>query len=197
MDPNEVAFDGLDNDSFWGPGGVVPVVQDGVVAQQRLLLWRRLGGNAVTMYDGANYWVDITFNATSATQIGPRHHLVPGPDVAGKPRGRGYGHRDRRDSDPLTYAIAAAPMPRSSPSMPRPASSASSTPRTTKPRPTRRHNVYDVTVSVSDGIAPPVTQAIAVTVTDRDEDGTSSSVFDPNDTPAATETPTRRITNSA
>ena len=36
------------------------------------------------------------------------------------------------------------------------------------------NNVYDLTVSVSDGIAPAVTQAITVTVTDRAEDGTTA-----------------------
>ena len=41
------------------------------------------------------------------------------------------------------------------------------------------NNVYDLTVSVSDGIAPAVTQAITVTVTDRAENGiTGSNVFD-------------------
>jgi len=46
------------------------------------------------------------------------------------------------------------------------------------------NNVYDVTVSVTDGIAAPVTQTLAVQVTDEAETPmTTSSIFD-NDTPS-------------
>ena len=62
------------------------------------------------------------------------------------------------------------------------------TPNYEAPADAGANNVYDLTVSVSDGIAPPVTQAITVTVTDRAENGTGSSVFDSNDAPATTET---------
>jgi hypothetical protein len=50
------------------------------------------------------------------------------------------------------------------------------------------NNVYDLTVSVSDGIAPAVTQAITVNVTDRAENGAGSTVFGLTDAPATTET---------
>ena len=50
------------------------------------------------------------------------------------------------------------------------------------------NNVYDLTVSVSDGIAPAVTQAITVAVTDRAENGIGSTVFGSTDAPTTTET---------
>src|SRR4029453_7381095 len=50
------------------------------------------------------------------------------------------------------------------------------------------NNIYDLTVSVSDGITPAVTQAITLAVTDRAENGTGSTVFGLTDAPTTTET---------
>src|SRR6185436_10648286 len=55
------------------------------------------------------------------------------------------------------------------------------------PADTGANNVYDLTVSASDGIAPAATKDITVTVTDRAENGVSN-VFDIDEGPTTTET---------
>jgi hypothetical protein len=56
VDANDVAFDGLDNNSFWGPGGVVRVVQDGAGGTNGVFHY---GSGPAVMpsesYNGANY----------------------------------------------------------------------------------------------------------------------------------------------
>ena len=191
VDANDVAFDGLDNNSFWGHGGVVRVVQDGAGGTNGVF---RYGSGAAVMpsesFNSSNYWVDITFDAgiapsntapviTSAAALtSPENRLTVGTITA-----------TDADFDPLSYTIAGG------------ADAALftidaqtgllrfiNTPNFEAPADAGANNVYDLTVSVSDGIAPAVTQAITVTVTDRDENGTSSSVFDSTDAPATTVT---------
>ena len=62
VDANDVAFDGLDNNSFWGPGGVVRVVQDGVG-----------GTNGVFRYGSGTAVMPIA--VVQRCQLLGRHHL--------------------------------------------------------------------------------------------------------------------------
>lgn len=50
------------------------------------------------------------------------------------------------------------------------------------------NNVYDVTISASDGVAGPVTQAVQVTVTDVSESGMTYNLFGAGDAPAQIKT---------
>ena len=192
VDANDVAFDGLDNNSFWGLGGVVRVVQDGAGGTNGVFHYG--SGTAVMpseSYNGANYWVDITFDADErAGELGPGHHLGRGADLAGEPAGRRHDHRDRRRRRPAQPTRSSAgPTPRASPSTPRPACCASSTaPNFEAPADAGANNVYDLTVSVSDGIAPAVTQAITVTVTDVTRTAPARTSSTIGDAPTTTET---------
>ena len=136
-------------------------------------------------YNASNYWVDVTFIPNSAPVITSAAALT---SPENRPTAGTITATDA-DGNPLTYAIAGG------------ADAALftidaqtgllrfvSAPNYEAPADTGANNVYDLTVSVSDGIAPAVTQAITVSVTDRDENGTGSNVFGSTDAPAATET---------
>jgi len=191
VDANDVAFDGLDNDSFWGHGGVVRVVQDGVGGTNGVFHYG--SGTAVMpseSYNSANYWVDIAFDANSApsntapvitsaaTLTSPENRLAVGTIIATDADADHLGYAIVGGADAALFTINAQTG----------LLSFVSPPNYEAPADAGANNVYDVTVSVSDGIAPAVTQAITVTVTDRDENTTSSSVFDLTDAPATTET---------
>ena len=105
---NEVAFDGVNNNAFWGPFGVIRVVQDGVG-----------GGNGVFIYgcgaaviptqsfNASNYWVDITFDPVRrAGELGPDHHLGRDANLAENRLIVGTITATDADGNPLTYAIA-------------------------------------------------------------------------------------------
>ena len=136
-------------------------------------------------YNSSNYWVDVTFVPNSAPVI------TSGADFT-SPENRSLVTTitaTDANANPLTYAIAGG------------ADAALftidaqtgllrfvSNPNYEAPADAGANNVYDLTVSVSDGIAPAVTQAITVTVTDRAENGTGSNVFGLTDAPTTTET---------
>ncbi len=192
VDANDVGFDGLDNNSFWGFGGVVRVVQDGVDGNNGVYGY---GSGPAVMpsqsFNGANYWVDITFDALSppvnsppvitsaATLTSPENRLVAGTITA-----------TDANANPLTYAIVGgADTARFTINASSGVLSFVSAPDFEAPADADANNVYNLTVSVSDGIAPAVTQAITVTVADRAENGgTGSNVFDSIGAPATTET---------
>ncbi len=97
VDANDVAFDGLDNNSFWGHGGVVRVVQDGAGGTNGVFHY---GSGTPVMpsesFNGSNYWVDISFDAGSpAVELRAGHHLGRGADLAGEPPDGRHDHRDR------------------------------------------------------------------------------------------------------
>jgi VCBS repeat-containing protein len=191
VNANDVAFDGLDNDSFWGSGGVVRVVQDGAGGTNGVFHYG--SGTAVMpseSYNGANYWVDITFDAlnepvnsppvitSAAAMTSPENRLTAGTITA-----------TDGDVNPLTYAIVGgADAARFTINAQTGVLSFVSAPDYEAPADAGANNVYDLTVSVSDGIAPAVTKDITVTVTDRAENGTGSSVFGSSDAPTTTQT---------
>ena len=163
-----------------GPDGVLTA---GVV-QRRL----RRGTPAIfptASYNSSNYWVDVTFIPNSAPVITSGANLT-------SPENRSIVTTitaTDADASPLTYAIAGG------------ADAALftidaqtgllrfvSNPNYEAPADAGANNVYDLTVSVSDGIAPAVTKDITVTVTDRAENGTGSNVFGSTDAPTTTET---------
>ncbi|WP_147154271.1 N,N-dimethylformamidase beta subunit family domain-containing protein, partial [Reyranella soli] len=192
VDANDVAFDGLNNDSFWGSGGVVRVVQDGAGGNNGVYHYG--GGTAVMpsdSYNGANYWVDITFDALNAPVNSPP--VITSAAALASPENRliaGTITATDANVDPLTYAIVGgADAARFTINASTGVLSFVAAPDYEAPADAGANNVYDLIVSVSDGIAPAVTQAITVTVTDRAENGiTGSSVFASTDAPTTTET---------
>ena len=192
VDANDVAFDGLDNNSFWGFGGVVRVVQDGAGGTNGVFQY---GSGPAVMpsqsFNGANYWVDVTFDALSAPSNSAP--VITSAAALTSPENRLAASTITAtdvDVNPLTYAIAGGAD----------ASLFTIDPQTgllrfitapnyEAPADAGANNVYDLIVSVTDGIAPPVTKAITVSVTDLAENGTTgSNVFASIDAPTTTET---------
>ena len=149
-------------------------------------------------YNASNYWADVTFVPTVAANSAP---VITSGAAFTSPENRSLVTTitaTDANANPLTYAIAGG------------ADAALftidaqtgllrfvSAPNYEAPADAGANNVYDLTVSVSDGIAPAVTQAITVTVTDRAENGTGSNVFGSTDEPTTTETTDRPTTSSA
>ncbi len=137
-------------------------------------------------YNGSNYWADVTFvptvNSTpvftsAATALADENQFVAATLTASD-----------ANSDTLTYAIAGgADAARFTVNASTGVLSFVSAPDFEAPTDTGANNVYDVTVSVSDGIAPAVTQALSIAVNDRAE-GTGSNVFGLTDAPTTIET---------
>ncbi len=136
-------------------------------------------------YNSSNYWVDVTFIPNSAPVITAGANFT-------SPENRSLVTTitaTDADANPLTYAIvggadAALFTIDASTGLLRFVSN----PNYEAPADAGANNVYDLTVIVSDGIAPAVTQEITVSITDRAEYGTGSNVFGSIDAPTTTET---------
>jgi len=184
----EQAFDGLANDSFWGPYGVIRSPVSGAS-----------GGNGVYSYgsgmpdsswQGANYWVDLTFDpADGASNHAP---TITSPAVLTSPENRtsvGLVTASDVDGDAITYAISGgADAARFVIDARTGLLSFAEAPNFELPGDADHDNVYQVTVSASDGVAAPVTKALSIGVTDVDESGNVSHVFGSGAAPGAVET---------
>jgi hypothetical protein len=163
-----------------GPDGVLTAgVSSGVFAHGTP------GVFPTASYNASNYWVDVTFIPNSAPVI------TSGADFT-SPENRSLVTTitaSDANANPLTYAIVGG------------ADAALftidaqtgllrfvSNPNYEAPADAGANNVYDLTVIVSDGIAPAVTQEITVSITDQAEYGTGSNVFGSIDGPTMTET---------
>ena len=137
-------------------------------------------------YNASNYWVDVTFahgdnqppQFTSANFAVPENNTTVGMVTATDPNGNALTYGIAGGADANLFSI-------------NPTSGAllfTTVPNFEAPADTGGDNVYDLAVSVSDGIAPPVTQAITITVTDVVEDSpnNSTTLFGPTDAPAST-----------
>ena len=181
---NYVATANYFNTAHSGPDGVLTAgVASGVFADGTP------GGFPTATYNASNYWADVTFVPTIVANSAP---VITSAAALTSPENRltvGTITATDANANPLTYAIAGGADAElftidaqtgllrfvSNPNYEAPADAGA-------------NNVYDLTVSVSDGIAPAVTQAITVSVADRAENGTGSNVFDPTDEPTTTET---------
>ena len=161
-----------------GPDGVLTAGVAGVFATGP-------GVFPTATYNATNYWADVTFVPTgTANNSAP---VITSAAAFTSPENRSLVATitaTDANANPLTYAIAGG------------ADAALftidaqtgllrfvSNPNYEAPADAGANNVYDLTVSVSDGIAPPVTQAITVSVTDRAENGSGSNVFSSTDEP--------------
>lgn len=184
----EVEFDGLDNDSFWGPYGVI-----------RSPVSSASGGNGVYSYgsgmpslswQGSNYWVDLTFGPADATS----NHAptITSPAALSSPENRtsvGFVTAEDADGNAITYAISGgADAARFAIDAQTGLLSFVNAPNFELPTDANGDNIYQVTVSASDGVAAPVTKALSIGVTDVDESGNLSHVFQSSAAPSAVET---------
>ena len=192
FDPSrEAAYDGVDDNFFSGPFGVVRAPESG-----------NGGGNGVYAYgsgapqfpnvsfQGENYWVDVTFNPadTSNNQLPV---VTSGPAFSRSENQTVVGMVTATDPDgnALTYGIAGgADAGRFWINATTGLLSFLTAPDYETPTDSGGNNIYDLTVSVSDGVAAPVTQAIQVTVTDVAESGTTYRLYGASDAPAQIKT---------
>lgn len=184
----EVAFDGLDNDAFWGPYGVIRSPMTGTG-----------GGNGVYGYGtgmpqtggaGSNYWVDVTFDpADPATNRAP---TITSPANLASPENRadvGVVTATDADGNAITYAISGgADAARFTIDAETGKLSFVETPNFELPFDADADNLYHVRVSASDGIADAVSKALTIRVSDVDERGFISHVFASGAAPATVET---------
>ncbi|MDT8857835.1 DUF4082 domain-containing protein [Paracoccaceae bacterium Fryx2] len=184
----EVAFDGLDNGAFSGIFGVVSAFQSGGVFHY--------GGGAPVMptqtYASANYWVDVTFDpVASGANTAP---VITSPAAFTIAEGLlQVGNITATDAETsiLFYSIAGgADAARFTINSSTGALSFLAAPNFSAPTDVGADNVYNLLVSATDGIAPPVQQEISVTVIDviDPEPGTGSHLFGPSDLPAVIST---------
>ncbi|KQP87258.1 N,N-dimethylformamidase beta subunit family domain-containing protein [Methylobacterium sp. Leaf117] len=174
FDPNrEQTYDGIDNDAFSEPFGVLSAPQSVVSSGASL------DGNGVFHYgsgtvfpnntfSASNYWVDVTFDPTDGASNEPpvftsptafslaENRLQAGTVSATDPNGNALSYAISGGADSVLFTINAVTG----------ALSFKAAPNFEAPTDAGANNVYDVGVSASDGIAPPVQQAVAVTVTD-------------------------------
>lgn len=184
----EQAFDGLDNDSFWGPYGVVRSPMSGTG-----------GGNGVYGYGAgmpnaswasSNYWVDLTFDpADPATNHAPEITSPVSFTVAENRASVGLVTATDADGNAITYGISGgADAARFSINAQTGQLSFIQTPNFELPMDANGDNLYQVTVTASDGIAAAVTKPLTIGVTDVDERGYISHAFQAGAAPTTVET---------
>ena len=78
VDANDVAFDGLDNNSFWGSGGVVRVVQDGAGGTNGVFHYGSGTAVPTESYKASNYWTDVTFAPNSVAAVADNVYVSRG-----------------------------------------------------------------------------------------------------------------------
>lgn len=183
----ELAFDGLDNDAFWGPYGVIRSPMSGVE-----------GGNGVYGYGSgmpgnswkaSNYWVDLTFDPADVTTN--RAPVITSDATFTSPENRasvGLISAEDADGNSLSYSITGgADAGRFSIDASTGMLSFLNTPNFELPLDANGDNAYQVTVSVSDGIAS-TAKGFTVNVTDVNEAGYISHVFQTGNAPSGIET---------
>jgi hypothetical protein len=191
FDPsNEVTFDGLDNDAFTDPFGVLSASQgNGSTGSSS-------NGNGVYKYgadlvvpndtfNDSNYWVDVTFDPTYGPNDTPVITSNGGGDTAAISITENttlVTDVNATDSNLLTYSLdGGADQAKFSINSTTGVLSFLTAPNFEAPTDEGGNNVYDVIVRASDGSLFD-TQAITVTVTDVAESA-SSSLFGPTDVP--------------
>ena len=159
---NEVAFDGLDNDAFTGAFGQVSAPQDASGSGNGV--YRYGAGIALPneTFQASNYWVDISFDPEGGTANTPPTILSTGFAAAENQTRIGTVLASDPDvGQPLRFAIvggADAALFK--------IDIATGLLEFRNPQDFEADAAFEVTVSVSDGVAPAVTQAVAITLTD-------------------------------
>ena len=114
-------------------------------------------------FNASNYWVDVTFDPTDGPNTPPSFTSAASFNVAENQTAVGTVTATDADGNALVYAIAGgADAAKFTINPTTGALTFNATPDFEAPTDSGSNNVYDVTVSVSDGIAAPVEQAITV-----------------------------------
>lgn len=192
FDPSrDVSYDGIDDNAFGGPFGVIRAPESGNGGGNGVYVY---GGGAPRFpnlsYQGENYWVDVTFNPadTSNNQLPV---FTSGTAFSRSENQTAVGMVTATDPDgnALTYGIAGgADAGRFWINATTGLLSFLTAPDYETPTDSDGNNIYDLTISVSDGVAAPVTQAIQVSVTDIAEAGTTYRLYGAGDAPAQIKT---------
>jgi Ca2+-binding RTX toxin-like protein len=181
----DVAFDGVDDDGFSDPFGVIRAPQDAVGSGNGVF---RYGGGAAVMptdsFQSSNYWVDVSFDDFEGENTPP---VITSGDFSMVENTRAVGFVVAEDAEnPVLYGIAGGAD--AALFVIDPLSGALSFVTEAdfeRPRDADRDNVYELTVAASDGVAPQVTKAVTVTVTDVDDPALNgSSLYGATATPA-------------
>ena len=181
---NEIAFDGVDNNAFSDPFGMLSAPQSTVVGGGGL------DGNGVyktgaalampnETFRASNYWVDVTFDSTpngapsissSNSFTAAENQTTVGVVTAADPEGHAIAYAIAGGTDAAKFSINTTTG----------ALAFLSAPNFEAPTDAGGNNVYDVIVSASDSTVTPVTQNVTVTVTDVSEVPPSTfSLFNP------------------
>ncbi|OYX97403.1 MAG: hypothetical protein B7Y80_19850 [Hyphomicrobium sp. 32-62-53] len=179
---NEVSFDGLDDDAFTDPFGVLSAPQGTAENPNGVYAY----GTALVVpndtFNASNYWVDVTFAPADAGTNTPPVFTSPVTySVAENLTAVGTVTATDDDANALTYAITggadAAKFNINSASGLLTFKIAPDFEAPTDLGQAIGDNVYEVTVSASDSIAAPISQDVTVTVTDVEEATATTSIF--------------------
>ena len=174
-----------------GPDGVLAGLASGASGGNGVFAPGSPGAFPTASFNASNYWVDVTFEpggsgavnqppviTSSASITSPENRLVAGTVIATDPNGDALTYALSGGADAGLFSIDAATG----------ALSFVAAPDYEAPADADGDNVYEVGVSVSDGIAPAVSQALAVSVSNLNDTSGVFSLFAPGDTPAVIET---------
>ncbi|MDP3494090.1 MAG: DUF4082 domain-containing protein, partial [Hyphomonadaceae bacterium] len=176
----EVGFDGLDNDAFSDPLGIVRAPESAV------FVGATTSGNGVYSYassptmptdswNAANYWVDVVFQTQTSTAppvITSGNYTTPENSTT-----VGLVTATDADNNVITYAIAGGvDASRFTINASTGALSFVTAPNYEAPTDVGANNVYDIIVSASDGTTAATTKAVTVAVTDVTE-GANAAPF--------------------
>jgi hypothetical protein len=180
---NEVAFDGLNNDAFSDPFDKIRAPQSDAVNLNGVYKYSTALAFPDETYQGSNYWVDVTLDTNDVGPNTPPEIASGDFTVPENQTAVGTVTATDAENNAIVYAIAggddAAQFNINATSG---ALSFIGAPDFEAPADTNTDNVYELTVSASDNIAPPVTKAIGVTVTDVEpEPPINTSLFNPSD----------------
>ncbi|KEO57099.1 DUF4082 domain-containing protein [Thioclava indica] len=140
-------------------------------------------------YNSTNYWVDVGFELGVPANDAPVISSPSAFSAAENQLSVGTVSATDGDGNLLSFAIAGgADAARFAIDAQSGALSFVSAPNFELPADAGGDNIYDVTVSVSDGIASPVTQAVQVSITDVEPETapTFATLFEASDAPAST-----------
>ena len=183
---NEVAFDGLDDDAFTDPFGILSAPESTVTGDEGF------GGNGVytyatslvmpnETYRAENYWVDVTFDPTDGSNEAPTITSNSGFTVEENQTAVATVTATDPDGDTIHYSIVGgADAAKFTVNLTTGVLTFLAAPNFEAPGDADRNNVYQVAVRASDGIDQ-ATQSLAVTVADVSEPLPDTfSLFDPS-----------------
>lgn len=166
----EAAYDGVDNDAFSGEFGGVSAPQSVASSGNGVFNYGAAIVLPTSSFNDSNYWVDVTFDPADPTGNAPPSFTSGNFTVTEGQAAAGVVTATDPNGNALTYAIAGGADAGSFVvDATTGVLSFTIAPNFEAPLDAGADNVYDLNLSVSDGLSTPVVQAISVTVTDAIE----------------------------